>query len=257
MTDNGLLQKREEDLEETTALLSNLPGGPELLEWFDGAPEFGDAEIVSLVLDRVGQSQLSVRLDRFGKRATIAFALQGWIDVAIGGFSHQNVIGGLKLRPAGERQIEAWERGVGCVPGVLEIELEPCFGAYGTIRASIASIVITPLPRLEWIDAEFSHWAEKHLLDVSRRGEVQNSRNVYLSSVAGECFQIWIEAASDGKIGVHADYVEGPKNPEPTQEWTIDDRELPNILEEAYQTVIKWMAPSSRYFPPVGSARFV
>ena len=143
MTDNGLHQKREEELKETAALLSKLPGGPELLEWFDGVPEFGDAEIVSLVLDRAGQSRLSVRLDRFGKRATVAFTLEGWIDVAIGGFSHQNVIRGLKLRPAGERPIKAWERGVGCTPGELEIELEPCFGAYGTIRANIASITIS------------------------------------------------------------------------------------------------------------------
>ena len=256
MTDDEARQKREEELKETAALLLKVPGGPELLEWLDGSPEFGDAEVVSLVLDRAGQSRLSMRLDRLAKRATVAFTLEAGIDVAIHGFSHQNVVGGLKLQPARERRVEVWERAVGCTPGELEIELEPCFGAYGTIRANIASIVVTPLPRLEWIDAEFYDWAEKHLLKASRPDDVWKNWNVYLSSIAGECFQIWIETALGGKIGVHADYVEGPKNPEPTQKWLIDDSELPDTLEEVYQTVLKWMTPSSRYFPPVGEAGF-
>jgi hypothetical protein len=247
-------QSRDEEFGETAALLLKVPGGSELLEWMNGIPNFGDAEVVSLVLDRAGQSQLRIRIDRSPKRATITFTLEGWIDVAIHGFSHQNVVGGLKLRPAREREIEVWERGVGCTPGELEIELEPCFGAYGTVRANVRSVAVTPLPRLEWIDAEFCAWAAKLQLKVSRPNEVRKSWSVHLSSIAGECFRIWIEPAADGKIGVRADYVEGPKNPEPTQSWTIDDGELRDFLREAYRTVNEWMAPSSRYFPPVGTA---
>jgi hypothetical protein len=149
MVDKASWPVLREEHKETASLLLKIPGGPELLEWLAGVPAFGDAEIVSLVLDRKGQSKLSVRMDRGDNRVTVTFSLQAWIDVAIRGFSQQNVIGGLKLRPAGERRIEIWERGVGCTPGELEIELEPCFGANGTIRANIASISMEPLPRLE------------------------------------------------------------------------------------------------------------
>jgi hypothetical protein len=135
-----------DDFEATASLLLKVPGGSELLDWMNGVPNFGDAEIISLVLDRTSQSRLCLRLQRFDKSAEITFALNAWIDVAIRGFSQQNVVGGLKLRPAGERKIELWEYGVGCTPGELEIELEPCFGAYGTVRANLASIAITPLP---------------------------------------------------------------------------------------------------------------
>jgi len=136
------LRKRAEELKETASLLSLIPGGAELLEWFGSVPEFGDGEVVSLVLDRGGQSRLSIRLEHLGKTAVIGFELGPWIDVAVHGFSHQNVIGGLKLRPAGDRKIEPWERGVGCKPGDVEIELEPCFGAYGCIRANISAITL-------------------------------------------------------------------------------------------------------------------
>jgi hypothetical protein len=136
-------RKHEEELRETATILMQIPGGTELLDWCNGVPDFGDGEAISLTLDRASQSYLSIRLERPRKSAIIKLALAAWIDVAIRGFSRQNVIGGLKLRPAGDRQIELRERGVGCTPGELEIELEPCFGAYGAIRANVSSITIT------------------------------------------------------------------------------------------------------------------
>lgn len=42
------LQERDEELKATAALLLKVPGGPELLEWVNGVPNFGDAEVVSL-----------------------------------------------------------------------------------------------------------------------------------------------------------------------------------------------------------------
>lgn len=136
------LRKRAEELKETELLLTTISGGAELLEWFGGVPEFADGEIIYLVLDRSGHRRLGIQLEHYGKKAVINFELGAWIDVAVRGFSHQNVIGGLKLRPAGDRKIEPWEKGVGCKPGSVEIELEPCFGAYGTIRADILSITL-------------------------------------------------------------------------------------------------------------------
>jgi hypothetical protein len=103
---DAALRKRAEELKETASLLMAISGGAKLLEWFGGVPEFADAEIVCLVLDRAGQSRLGLRLEHFGKKAVINFEFGAWIDVAVRGFSNQNVIGGLKLRPAGDRKIE-------------------------------------------------------------------------------------------------------------------------------------------------------
>lgn len=132
--------------QQLAAALSDIPGGRDLVEWFEGAPEFGDAEIVSLRLDRQGQSALRIALTSRSKSAIFVFELTGWIDADVRGFSQQNVISGLKLRRVIEREIQPWELGVGCQPGEWLIELEPCFGAYGSIRADIARIVIEPLP---------------------------------------------------------------------------------------------------------------
>jgi hypothetical protein len=140
------LRKQAQARQELAVSLSDIPGGRDLIDWFKGEPEFGDAEIVSLILNRPGPSALRIALNRHGKSAIFAFELAGWIDADVRGFSHQNVIGGLKLRRAEGREVQPWELGVGCQPGEWSIELEPCFGAYGTICANIARIVIERVP---------------------------------------------------------------------------------------------------------------
>lgn len=120
--------------------MKSIPGGLAIVEWFEGEPDFGDAEVTGFVLDRSGASYLSIEQDWRGRSATITFRFGDWIDAAVKGFNHQNVLGGLILKRAGERDIEAWEMGVGAKPGEWLIVLEPCFGMYGTIRASIHAI---------------------------------------------------------------------------------------------------------------------
>ena len=107
-----------------------------------GPPDFGDAELSALNLNRNGTSSLEVQIERNSRAATVTFHLGDWIDVRISGFSHQNVLGGLALRHAGMREVAPWEVGVGCIPGEIEIELKPCFGANGVIRASLLEVVI-------------------------------------------------------------------------------------------------------------------
>jgi hypothetical protein len=141
--------------DETAEILKDLPGGPELLAWFGGVPNFGDAEVLGLHLDRAGPSQLLVLaissaggLD-FGevfKRAIVTFNLVDMIDVAIEGFSHQNVIESLKLRRAPKREVHPSLLGIGTVDGDLQIELEPCAGAFGKIRASVIGVSFEPAP---------------------------------------------------------------------------------------------------------------
>ena len=134
------------DIDETVSLLAALPGGPERVAWFAGPVGFGDAEVVSLHLAREGPSTLVLRLDRPSGEPRSPCPLTPWIDARLSGFSHQNV-GGLTLRRAGRRAVASGERGVGLVPGDLEIALAPCFGANGTIRAGVVGVSVRPLAR--------------------------------------------------------------------------------------------------------------
>ena len=140
---------------ETARVLGSLPGGPELLDWFGGRPEFGDGEILGLDLNRRGASlRLATMVSekgRYGgppfKHAVIRFDFKAgdMIDVSLDGFSHQNVIGGLWLRFADASPVDASLIGVGLGQGVIEFEIEPCFGAFGRLRASVDRITITPV----------------------------------------------------------------------------------------------------------------
>ncbi|WP_245289943.1 hypothetical protein [Neorhizobium galegae] len=127
-------------MNETTALLGIIPGGTDLLARLGGAASFHDAEIVSLTLDRSRASTLVLKVPVGTQQVFARLILKQWIDVNLSGFSHQNVINRLTIRRTEERRIEPWEVGVGMQPGEFELALEPCFGAYGMIRANIERI---------------------------------------------------------------------------------------------------------------------
>ncbi len=130
------------EISETARILERVPGGKDLVSLYPGVPDFGDAEIVALHLNRDGPSTLVIKICNTAKPALVTFALGHWIDVQLAGFSHQNVIGGLALRRTAEREAAPWELGVGFVPGEVEIELAPCFGANGLIRANLLSVSV-------------------------------------------------------------------------------------------------------------------
>ncbi len=48
----------DEGLEQTIAILSEIAGGREVIAWFGGRPEFGDAELLELRLVCKGLSRL-------------------------------------------------------------------------------------------------------------------------------------------------------------------------------------------------------
>jgi len=145
---------QDESLEETISILNEIPGGREVVAWFGGRPDFGDAEVVELRLVRKGLSRLRMAavVSEGGKHkgppfkhAVLDFSLRDMIDVHLDGFSHQNVVGGLILRRAQDRAMHPSLSGHGLVPGEVEIELAPCAGAFGTIRCTVAKIAITPV----------------------------------------------------------------------------------------------------------------
>jgi len=98
------------------------------------------------------------------------------------------------------------------------------------------------------IDADVRVWAEKHSLGIDYGWAGRELWGTYLSSVAGDCFQIWVEPTPNGQIGVHANWIDGPNDldPEPARKWVVEESDLRNALEQAYEQVINWMAPSAR-----------
>jgi len=66
------------------------------------------------------------------------------MDLQLDGFSVQNVIGGLILRRAPDRPERRGYVALEPLPQDIEIELEPCYGLDGLIRARSVSITFEP-----------------------------------------------------------------------------------------------------------------
>lgn len=121
--------------------LESITGAPELYDWFGYWPDFHDAEIVSLHLNRRGPSYLAVhtwettkRLNSQGyneceKHVVVEFILHDISALSLEGFSGQNVIFRLAL--------ERTEAG-------FRLTLAPCYGLSGAVEAQSMSIRLTP-----------------------------------------------------------------------------------------------------------------
>ena len=138
-------------------IYEEIPGGAELLAWFGEEPTFHDAEIISLSLSRTGPSELKIHgwiiadgVDPEGynvldKHAVVTFSLEGVMDLKLDSFSIQNVIAGLILQRATDRGRSNYY----AMPADahdLEIELLPCYGLDGFIRAKKVAIAFVPGP---------------------------------------------------------------------------------------------------------------
>ncbi|PZO03177.1 MAG: hypothetical protein DCF30_03355 [Hyphomicrobiales bacterium] len=133
---------------EESALWMSLPGGNDVIEWFGRVPDFHDAEIISLHLDRGGPSRLAIHFFKLQQSIThskgvmeptgdaiVTFELDYIVDLNLDGFGHQNVIYGLKLTRADADPARAPYYAIDHSPLDYEIELEPCYGLGGKIRA--------------------------------------------------------------------------------------------------------------------------
>ena len=106
----------------------------------------------------------------------------------------------------------------------------------------------------EDLDQSISLWAERHSLLLVKQSGGADVRGVYVSSQSGECYQIWIGLPSSGEVLVSAACIEGPREDDPPQEWSVEVDKLEDALEEAFHTVIGWMSPSTRYVPATTTA---
>ncbi len=103
-------------LNQNASIYDEEPGGADLVRWFGLVPTFHDAEILDLHLSRKGQSVLRLHgwmstgrvlsdgYFELDKHAVVTFALEGIMDLQLDGFGAQNVIFGLTLRRAPDRQ---------------------------------------------------------------------------------------------------------------------------------------------------------
>ncbi|HEX4862140.1 MAG TPA: hypothetical protein VFV07_12950 [Rhizomicrobium sp.] len=97
-----------------------------------------------------------------------------------------------------------------------------------------------------FVDRQIDLWSQKHSLRLFTSFAGRDARFAYVSSVAGECFQIWVEPPKDGAITIGAACVEGSEDNGLDSTWTVAGAELDAALEQAFQTVTDWMLPSAR-----------
>jgi immunity protein 50 of polymorphic toxin system len=121
--------------------IEEIPGAADLHDWFGYWPDFHDAEIISLHLNRKGVSSLRVHvwdtmkeLDEKGhyvmaKDVVVEFVFDNVFELALNGFSQQNVISGLDVEKVGSG---------------FRLTLGACYGMAGSIEAERMSFRITP-----------------------------------------------------------------------------------------------------------------
>ncbi len=111
-----------------------LPGSDKVIEWFGQWPHFHDAEIISLMLSRMGESVLRVYPYAPDKPATVEFMLSDIADVELWDFSWQNVISSLGITKMKRDDGEA----------VFRLEMSPCYGLAGHIDAKQIRVGLVP-----------------------------------------------------------------------------------------------------------------
>ena len=121
--------------------LEEISGAAALHDWFGYWPNFHDAEILSLHLNRSGTSVLRVhtwemtnKLDEKGyyvleKHTIVEFDLETVHDLSLNGFSQQNVI---------------FELGIEKIDSGFRVTPQDCYGLAGTLDVCKISIRVIP-----------------------------------------------------------------------------------------------------------------
>ena len=109
-------------------MLPKISGIEEIISWYGEWPSFHDAEILELHLERTGRSWMKI-YNVWNKHGVITFNMEEVIDLELADFSHQNVIGGLKLEKT---------------PKGLRLTMTPCYGLAGYLEAKRMSVELSP-----------------------------------------------------------------------------------------------------------------
>ena len=118
-----------------------LPGLENLIAWFGYFPSFHDAEVISISLDRTGDSRIAVHTfqmtnetDEKGhyvcrKHVVVTFVLERIRGMNLEGFSSQNVLNGITLSRGSD---------------YYELVLEEVCGVAGKLQADVMRIELNP-----------------------------------------------------------------------------------------------------------------
>jgi hypothetical protein len=121
--------------------IEKVPGATELVNWFGYWPDFHDAEILSLELNRTGSSVLRIHtwemtkdIDDQGfyilrKHVIVDLLFDHVIGLDLSDFNEQNVISGLSVKRNDDG---------------FRVELGACYGLAGSIEAKEIAFRITP-----------------------------------------------------------------------------------------------------------------
>ncbi|MGD0509122.1 MAG: Imm50 family immunity protein [Terriglobales bacterium] len=121
--------------------IKEISGSAGLHDWFGYWPDFHDAEIISLHLNRKGTSSLCVHawdttkeVDEKGhyvtaKHVVVEFIFENVSDLTLNDFSQQNVVSELDVEKIGSG---------------FRLTLSPCYGLAGSIEAERMSLRIAP-----------------------------------------------------------------------------------------------------------------
>jgi hypothetical protein len=121
--------------------LADVHGADVLFDWFGYWPDFHDAEVLRIDLNRDGTSSVRIhtwettdQVDEQGyrrqrKHVIVSFLLDEVADLDLSGFSNQNVISGVKISKSKDG---------------FCLSLGPCYGLAGCITAATVKIQIEP-----------------------------------------------------------------------------------------------------------------
>ena len=124
---------------DTSKLLENVPGAQELFDWFSYWPSFHDAEVLSLSLNRAGESCLKVHTFRMtdalspsghyisDKHIIVSILMEEITGLNLDDFNHQNVLSCLVVAIDDDG---------------VELTLGGCYGLQGRIRCKSIRVLI-------------------------------------------------------------------------------------------------------------------
>jgi hypothetical protein len=126
-----------------------IPGGAALIAYFGHVPFFHDGEITQVFLNRRSASTISIHIwgmDNIDpvKHAVVTLLIDEIIDLELGNFSPQNVIGDVIIRPLPQREDRSGYYPRSQLESDVEIEFVPIYGLNGLIRAGSVSLTFVP-----------------------------------------------------------------------------------------------------------------
>ncbi len=131
---------------------------------------------------------------------------------------------------------------------VLEFEVVGCGGA-GLPRCARNDVVGLGRVSYDQVDTAIAEWTTRHGLVLTRSFGGRAVRNVYISSVTADVFQIWVDEPENGYVAIHAAGVEGVREDDPQRDWVVSVENLASALDEVLRVVEQWMHPSHPHVP--------